>query len=173
LYNNNTTINNNTMAELNISQLRNLWLRSPDERLACWREFRIEAQTVYSNCAGNPLPILESISTWWDQVPLVSVAMDPYNFETWPTIWEIIHQGECCKYSRGLAMACNIHYIDRDVTVTLDRVHDHTYHDEYLIATYNNEFVLNSLHGAVISIHDAASLEIRETWDIQAVLTNT
>ena len=159
------------MDELNISQLRNLWLRSPDERLACWREFRIEAQSVY--CDGHPLPILETVSTWWNQAPSVSVAIDPFNFKTWPTIWEIIHQGECCKYSRGLAMAYNIHYIDRDAKVTIDRVRDHTYHDEYLIATYNDEFVLNSLHGTAVNIQDVGSLEIRETWDIQAVLTNT
>ena len=175
MYNNDNNNNNdnNTIDELNISQLRNLWLRSPDERLACWREFRIEAQFVYGNCDGNPLPILESISTWWNQAPSVSVAIDPYNFKSWPTIWEIIHQGECCKYSKGLAMAYNIHYIDRNAKVTLDRVRDYTYHDEYLIATYNDEFVLNSLHGSVIDVQATDSLEIRETWDIQAVLTNT
>ena len=70
-------------------------------------------------------------------------------------------------------MAYNIHYIDRDAKVTIDRVRDHTYHDEYLIATYNDEFVLNSSHGSVIDVQATDSLEIRETWDIQAVLTNT
>jgi hypothetical protein len=160
------------MEELNISQLRNLWLRSPDERLASWREFRIEAYSAYSKCAGNPLPILESVSTWWEQSPHVSVAMDPFNTKSWPTIWEIIQQGECCKYSRGLAMAYNIHYIS-DKNVVLNRVRDHTHNDEYMIATFNNEFILNSLHGQVVNVHDVDCLEIRETWDIQAILSNT
>lgn len=161
------------MDELNISQLRNLWLRSPDERLACWREFRIEAQLAMGDCAGNALPILESVSTWWAQTPLVNVAMDPYDSKSWPSIWEIISQGECCKYSRGLAMAYNIHYIDRDAKVTLNRVRDHLHHDEYMIAVYNDEFLLNSSHGSVINVHDVDCLEIRESWDIQAALTNT
>lgn len=154
------------MEQLNISQLRNLWLRSPDERLASWREFRIELQSLY-DCGDDPFSSLSAIATWWEQAPLVSVAIDPFNSEVWPSIWEIIYYGECCKYSKGLAMAYNIHYMDSDIEVTLARAYDTTYNDEYMIAIYDGEFALNSLHGSVINLHDVDSFDIRESWNIQ------
>lgn len=166
------------MEQLNISQLRNLWLRSPDERLASWREFRIELQSSYDRYEANGseeddailVSCLGAISTWWEQVPLVSVAIDPYDSSSWPNVWEIIYQGECCKYSRGLAMSYNMHYMNRDVLVTLDRVYDHHFNDEYTIANYGGKYALNSLHGQVINLQEVDSLEIRESWDIQRTL---
>lgn len=157
------------MEQLNTSQLRNLWLRSPDERLAGWREFRIQLQAAYAGCDGNALPCLEAISTWWQQVPEVSVAIDPYNPDNWPTIWEIIYQGECCKYSKGLAMAYNMHYMDQDADVNLHRVRDHKFGDEYMVAELNG-LALNSLHDIVVNLHSVEFLEIRETFDIRSRL---
>ncbi len=165
------------MEQLNISQLRNLWLRSPDERLAGWREFRIELQSSYDLYEANGtdaddkilLSCLQAISTWWEQTPLVSVAIDPFDSSSWPTVWEIIDQGECCKYSRGLAMAYNMHYMDTNVKITLDRVHDLTFNDEYMIANFGDKYALNSLHGQIIDPH-VDSLDIRESWDIQRSL---
>jgi hypothetical protein len=165
------------LEQLNISQLRNLWLRSPDERLAGWREFRIALQSHYSLRANGTdsddsilRSSLEAVRTWWDQAPTVSVAIDPYRPELWPTIWEIIYQGECCKYSRGLAMAYNIHYMDSDVNVTLNRVHDHTNNDEYMTAVFNDEYTLNTFNNQILTPQSVASLEIRESYDIRLYL---
>ena len=116
------------------------------------------------------LSCLKAVSTWWEQAPIVNVAIDPFNPESWPTIWEILDEGECCKYSRGLAMAYNIHYMDRDVYVTLDRVRDHLYNDEYMIANFGNKYALNSLHGQVVELQAVDSLEIRESFDIRSLL---
>jgi hypothetical protein len=154
--------------QLNISQLRNLWLRSPDERLAGWREFRIELQSSY-DCDRDVLSSLTAISTWWQQAPIVSVALDPFNSKSWPTVWEIIYQGECCKYSRGLAMAYNIHYIDPKADVAVHRVHDHQYGDEYMIATWGS-LAVNSQHGQIVDLHDVESIEIRESFLIDLCL---
>jgi hypothetical protein len=166
------------LEQLNISQLRNLWLRSPDERLASWREFRIELQSHYDLYESNGtesdnsilLVCLQNISTWWEQAPLVSVAMDPFNPDSWPTVWEILDQGECCKYSRGLAMAYNIHYLDKDVNVTLARVRDHVNNDEYMIATYGGRYALNTLHAQVVDLHSVEYLEVRESFPIRSYL---
>jgi hypothetical protein len=103
---------------------------------------------------------------------MVNVAIDPYNPELWPTVWEIIDQGECCKYSRGLAMAYNMHYMEPRVAVTLDRVYDHHFNDEYMIANFGGKYGLNSQHSPVIKLQDVGSLEIRESWDIQRTLLN-
>jgi len=166
------------LEQLNISQLRNLWLRSPDERLASWREFRIELQSHYDlyEATGTEsdnailLDCLNAVSIWWKQAPVVSVAMDPFNLESWPTIWEILDQGECCKYSRGLAMAYNIHYMDKNVHVSIDRVRDHKFHDEYMIATFDGKYALNSLHTQILNLQGVESLEVRESIPISSYI---
>ena len=160
------------MEQLNISQLRNLWLRSPDERLASWREFRIELQSL-NGCAfddNNLLASLKAISIWWAQAPEVTVAIDPYNSNSWPTIWEIIHQGECCKYSRGLAMAYNMHYLDTGAHITVDRVYDEKFGDEYLLANYNNQYALNTPYEHVLNLQNVDALKVKESWDIKTCL---
>lgn len=161
----------NTLEQLNnISQLRNLWLRSPDERLASWRKFRIDLQAYYSACDDNVQLSLEAINSWWEQAPIVNVAMDPFNSDSWPTVWEIIYDGECCKYSRGLAMAYNMHYMDNKVLVVLDRVYDKANNDEYMTATFDGKYTLNSQYGKIVNLHNIDSIQIRESWNIQDYL---
>lgn len=154
----------------NISQLRNLWLRSPDERLGCWREFRLELQAEYAASDNNPLPSLEAISTWWSFAPIVNVAMDPYSLNTWPNIWELIYQGECCKYSRGVAMAYNMHYLDQNVNVKIARVLDTKYNDEYFIAIWNDTYILNSMQTQIVDLQGNTDLHIKESWSIQDII---
>lgn len=67
-------------------------------------------------------------------------------------------------------MAYNMHYMDQDVKVTLDRVHDHTFNDEYMVANFGNKYALNSLHAQIVDLQSVDALEIRESWDIQAYL---
>ena len=162
---------NNLEQLSNISQLRNLWLRSPEERLACWREFRLELQAEYSVCDNDMLSSLNAISTWWAYAPIVNVAMDPFNLKTWPNIWELIHQGECCKYSRGVAMAYNTHYIDQDAHVTVSHALDTSHNDEYFITVINERYILNSLHKPVIDLQsNHVDFVIKESWSIQDII---
>lgn len=153
----------------NISQLRNLWLRSSDERLTCWREFRLELQATY--VCNDPLPSLKAISMWWNFAPIVSVAMDPFSLKTWPSVWEIIIDGECCKYSRGVAMAYNMHYLDETVNVKIARVLDTKYNDEYLVAIWNDRYALNTMHNDVLDLQEnKVDLVIKESWTIQDII---
>jgi hypothetical protein len=168
----------NTLEQLNISQLRNLWLRSPDERLASWRDFRIELQSHYDHNVVDGLDsddnvllsLLEAISCWWEQAPTVSVALDPFNSKSWPTVWEIIYDGECCKYSRGLAMAYNMHYMDSSIDINVSRVRDTLYNDEYILATFAGKYALNSLHGRIINLQNVDSFKVQESYDIRDIL---
>jgi len=167
-----TTTNSQHMEKLNISQLRNLWLRSPDERLASWREFRIELQSHYGSGhnEGILLSSVAAISTWWEQCPTVSVAIDPFDSESWPNVWEIIYQGECCKYSRGLAMAYNMYYIDNSISITLNRVRDLNNQDEYMLAIVAGQYGLNSPYSQIIDLHNVDDIEVRQSYDVHDLL---
>lgn len=67
-------------------------------------------------------------------------------------------------------MAYNMHYLDQDVKVTLDRVRDHTFNDEYMIARFDGKYILNSLQKQILTHRDVDSLEVRESWDLQETL---
>ena len=155
----------------NVSQLRNLWLRSADERLASWREFRLELQDSYDSCDSTSLlSSLDAISVWWSYMPLVTVSMDPFSPSRWPTVWEIIADGQCCKYSKGLAMALNAYYLDSDLDVRVARVLDRKAGDEYLVAIVNDEIVLNTPYGNTANLRDVSHIETQESWQMDDIL---
>jgi hypothetical protein len=107
-------------------------------------------------------------------VPLVSVSMDPYDLSAWPSAWEIVDNGECCKYSKGLAMGYTLHFIDRHADVNIARVLDTYHNDEYFVAIWNDQYVLNSYFGDVVHSHDVDSyLSVQESWTIQDVMQRT
>ena len=166
------------MEQLNINQLRNLWLRSANERLASWRDFRIQLQSKYVKYNGTDsvadnnilLSCLNTINTWWLQAPIVNLAMDPFNPESWPTVWEILDDGECCKYSRGLAMAYTIYYMSNSKCITIDRVHDHMYNDDYMIANFDGKYILNSPYNKIIDIQKNNQITICDSVNIESLL---
>lgn len=159
----------------NLNQLRNLWLRSSEERIAIWRDFRIELQNSYGSFNNEKddsalLKCLDHIDTWWNQVPIVRVAIDPYDKANWPTLWEIIDQGECCKYSKGLAKAYAMYYLDQDLDITINRVYDHKTNDEYMLAIFNGKYGLNSPHKSIINVHESDFIEIKDSWKIKDII---
>jgi hypothetical protein len=149
-----------------MNHLHNLWLKSPEERLGLWRKFRISET---SSCDDRRTE-LQHIVNWWAFVPRVNLAMDPFDETNWPSIWEIISGGECCKYSLGLALALSVYFIDSDAEVTLARARDRDGSDEYFIAIIDGEYILNSPYASVAQVNDIKDkIDIRASWDIEDV----
>jgi len=67
-------------------------------------------------------------------------------------------------------MAYNIHYMDKNVRVSIDRVRDHKFHDEYMIATFDGKYALNSLHTQILNLQGVESLEVRESIPISSYI---
>jgi hypothetical protein len=119
----------------------------------------------------DPVFLLAEISNWWEMVPLVSVSMDPYDPNAWPNVWEIIDSGECCKYSKGLAMGYTMHFMDQHAHIELARVLDNYHHDEYIVAIWKDRYVLNSPFSRVTPISEVDSyLSVQESWTIRDVM---
>lgn len=103
-------------------------------------------------------------------MPLVTVSIDPYSPNKWPTIWELIADGQCCKYSKGLAMALNAYYLDSDLDVRVARVFDSKTHDEYIVAIVNNDVVLNTPYGNTVHLQDVDYIKTQESWQMDDIL---
>lgn len=149
----------------NINDYRLFWLKSPDDRLKQWREMRKEYnyESIKKLC--------DDVWTFWISSPDVSKTIDPYTISSWPTIWEIIKEGNTCKYSKSLAAAYNIFYINDEYDIVIARVYDTTNSDIYIATIINNKYVLTPYSNEVeIWENINSNLKIEEQVNITNVL---
>jgi len=113
------------------------WFDSPKNRLSRWRDFR-------KGLTGSVEPHeISEIWDLWSQCPEVSIAIDPYDVKKWPTVWEMIHHGEVCKYSRSLGAAYTIYYLNKSLDNHIMRVFDKDSDDTYLVSLISGEYLMS------------------------------
>ena len=83
-----------------------MWFDPPQRRLASWREFRksLDTSDIEDTCVR--------IFSWWSYAPLAAISIDPYDVRTWPSVWEMLHRGDFCKFSTAIGMSYTFFYID-------------------------------------------------------------
>lgn len=150
-----------------INELRIFWIKSPEERLKNWRIFR-----KYYNFT-NTQKLLEDVWNFWIYSPDVSKTLDPYDVKNWPTVWEIIQYGNTCKYSKSLAAAYTLYFMNfDDYDIIIARVYDKINNDIYIATIINNEYILLPYSNEVRNwIQEKENLSIQESWKIDQVIT--
>lgn len=145
-----------------------MWLDPPQKRLANWREFRRELDTTDVKAA------CEQVSQWWRFAPQSTLSIDPYDISTWPSVWEMLHQGDYCKFSTAIGMAYTIFYIDESVKNRILRVYDHANSDIYMTALINEHWLLNYNLCEMTEYNKVRNaLEIQESWNTKDVVETT
>lgn len=145
-----------------------MWLDPPHKRLANWREFRRELDSADVNAA------CEKVSQWWQFAPQSALSIDPYDISTWPSVWEMLHQGDYCKFSTAIGMAYTIFYIDESVKNRILRVYDHVNSDIYMTALINEHWLLNYNLCEMTEYNNVRNaLEIQESWNTKDVVETT
>ena len=76
-----------------------------DERLQDWRLFRQRLETVED-------PLQDAVN-YFKMAPEVSMQIDPYNPDNWPTPWEIIHENVYCNFSKILIICRTLQLTER------------------------------------------------------------
>jgi hypothetical protein len=76
-----------------------------EKRLSLWRDFRNGLET-----SENPI---QDTVDFWNSVPLVAIQADPYNSETWPDPWQIIHENIFCPFVKILAICYTLQLTER------------------------------------------------------------
>lgn len=71
---------------------------SPDDRIIEWRKFRDSIQSFSENQQ------LAKTLEFWSSCPVVQFYIDFDNPITWPTPWEIIHNGNMCDVGLVICM---------------------------------------------------------------------
>lgn len=145
-----------------------MWLDPPQKRLANWRAFRRELDTTDVKAA------CEKVSQWWQFAPQSTLSIDPYDISTWPSVWEMLHQGDYCKFSTAIGMAYTIFYIDESVENRILRVYDHVNSDIYMTALINEHWLLNYNLCEMTEYNNVRNaLEIQESWNTKDVVETT
>jgi hypothetical protein len=81
--------------------------KNPDERLSLWSAFRKKLEEDSSP--------LESTAIFWAGAPLIihNYKIDPYNYKSWPTPWEIIVDNRYDDFTLALMMAYTLKLTNR------------------------------------------------------------
>lgn len=76
-----------------------------EERLVAWQQFRSSVETS--------LTPFEDTVNFFGSAPLVSMQVDPWTLENWPTPWELIHENQYCDFSKILVICYTLQLTDR------------------------------------------------------------
>ena len=152
----------------NVNYLRTMWFEPPQKRLASWREFRqsLRPKDLTETC--------DDVFMWWKYAPQSALSLDPYDVSTWPSVWEMLHQGDYCKFSTAIGMSYTFFYIDGKLKNRILRVYDHENSDIYMTALIDERWLLN-YNLSEIADWDAVKdkLDIQESWDCSDVVEVT
>lgn len=113
--------------------------KDTDDRLQDWSEFRKSLDHI-----ENPF---EAVAEFWYSAPKITYnhKIDPYNFKSWPTPWEMIVDNRYDDFSLALMMAYTLKFSDKfkdhniQVRTMVDKLHNKLYN----LVFVNDEIVLN------------------------------
>lgn len=76
-----------------------------EERIVTWSRFRATLET-----SADPI---SDVINFWNDVPLASRNLDPFDMTTWPDPWEMIEENSYCEFGRLLAIAYTLKLTDK------------------------------------------------------------
>lgn len=81
------------------------WQDSPSNRLASLREFRLAWQgKPFEDCVRATLK-------FYSNIPISSRCIDPFDENTWNSLWELVDNNEYCEFNRALLYGYTLHYL--------------------------------------------------------------
>lgn len=76
-----------------------------EDRLLFWRNFR-------DSIEDSETPF-EDLFEFWKTAPIVNIAADPYEKDTWPSPWEMINENCYCDFVKILAYCYTLQLTSR------------------------------------------------------------
>jgi len=130
-------------------------------RLKIWNQFRQSLET-----SETPF---EDVLEFWRFTPLGRPATDPYDSDTWPDPWELIHENIYCEFLQILAICYSLQLTDRfsqsrfEIHITLDEKESDIVYllfvDNQAIGYYNNGVIdKKDISHLVCQMHHTVSL---------------
>ena len=140
-----------------------MFKKSPDERLTIWSNFRKELD-------NSNFP-LKDTAEFWAMAPTIihHNKIDPFNFKSWPTPWEIIVENKYDDFTIALMMGYTLKLSNRfrNEKIQVRTMVDYCKTKLYNVLVINDSEVLNYVTRDVVKITDIdESLYLENAIDI-------
>jgi hypothetical protein len=116
-----------------------MFQKTPDDRLSDWSQLRKDLDS-------EPDP-LNLVSKFWASAPLIvhNHKIDPYNFKSWPTPWEIIVDNKYDDFTLALMIGYTLKLSNRfkDSAIQVKTMVDYSKTKLYNLVVINDKDVLN------------------------------
>lgn len=115
------------------------------DRLQAWRQFRMK----FSRTTGTEQEVVEAFAS----IKPAQRYLDYYTPDSWPSVFEIVKEGEFCQTGITLVMGSTLHYLGfiKSDQLEFDVVSNHITGQEGLVLVYEDE-VYNFLPGEIVSV---------------------
>lgn len=120
---------------------------NPTQRILSWRDFRSSIKDLPET------EQLEQVAVFWAKVPLITYSIDWDKPATWPTAWELIHEGNFDSTSVAYLMEQTLITLGWDpdrLLLAYIRLRDNS--DQMMVLVVDNQYVLNYSWGEVFDI---------------------
>lgn len=124
------------------------------DRLKAWRQFRHS----FDHANSTDQDVVNAFAS----VQIEQRYLDYYTPDSWPSVFEIVKEGEFCQTGLTLVMGSTLHYLGfiNSKQLEFDVVSNHITGTEGIVLVYNDS-VYNFLPGKIVSVdymHDNATI---------------
>jgi len=128
-----------------------MFAKSADERMAAWLELRKQVEV-----SDTPF---ETVTEFWKHAPFIPYNrnIDPYNYRSWPTPWEIIVENKYDDFTIAIMMAYSLTYTKRfnEASIEIRSYFTQSRNQLFNLVCINDQHVLNYTdHPTEISLSD-------------------
>jgi len=124
----------------------NIFLLDPSTRILEWRKFRLSLKDK------TEIEQLEAVAKFWSNAPLQTYSIDYDNPSSWPTPWELIHEGGLCRTAIAYLMEQTLLMAGWSAErVQLNFIKDNELQDQMMVVMIDDKWVLNFSIGQVFN----------------------
>lgn len=131
----------------------NVFMLSAAERLEAWGSFR---DSLPSQIEQEQF---DNVAKFWAQCPYSKWVIHPEDSRNWPTVWELLHDGDYCRNAIAVGIESTLRLSgmspDRLKLVMVRHLEDQ---EEFFVVIIDDTQVLNYSYGETVKVDDLVSV---------------
>jgi hypothetical protein len=129
----------------------NTFMLPPAERLEAWGSFRDSLPTLSDTSQ------FEQVAKFWAQCPFGKWVIHPEDSKNWPSVWELLHDGQYCRNAIALGIESTLRLGGVDAKrLKLTMVYHREDQEEFFVVIIDDTHVLNYSYGEAVTTGELA-----------------
>lgn len=129
----------------------NPFMFDSSERLTAWSNFR---DSLPENDEEEQI---QKVAKYWAQCPFSKWSIHLQDSSNWPTVWEMLYDGDYCRNAIALGMEATLRWSGWDKKrLKLIMVRDVEEQEEFFVVQIDDTHYLNYSYGTPTKIEDVA-----------------